>query len=226
MKERKHEAPPRYDAAFKEGAIRLVTEEGRPMREMAEELGVCTDTIRNWLKASGIQPKETERQNRLERRQRDLEAENRALRKQLAQKDEVIEILKKPSAYFPDHRGQIQIHPVCICGSLCGSAMPTSGNLPQRLLRLASSGHQPQKTAGSATVSSTYYPASATASLRAGHPVSHDPEENGLLQKADLPADAAAAHPVRTQIRIQAHHKLQAFPPCCTESFEPEFSGF
>ena len=58
-------------------------------------LGVCTDTIRNWLKASGIQPKETERQNRLERRQRDLEAENRALRKQLAQKDEVIEILKK-----------------------------------------------------------------------------------------------------------------------------------
>ena len=69
MKERKHEAPPRYDAAFKEGAIRLVTEEGRPMREVAEELGVCTDTIRNWLKASGIQPKETERQNRIERRQ-------------------------------------------------------------------------------------------------------------------------------------------------------------
>ena len=46
MKERKHEAPPRYDAAFKEGAIRLVAEEGRPMREVAEELGVCTDTIR------------------------------------------------------------------------------------------------------------------------------------------------------------------------------------
>ena len=65
------------------------------MREVAEELGICTDTIRNWLRSSGIQPKETERQNRLERRQRDLEAENRALRKQLAQKDEVIDILKK-----------------------------------------------------------------------------------------------------------------------------------
>ena len=52
-------------------------------------------TIRNWLKASGIQPKETERQNRIERRQRDLEAEIRSLRKQLAQKDEAIEILKK-----------------------------------------------------------------------------------------------------------------------------------
>ena len=52
------------------------------------------------------------------------------------------------------------------------------------------------------------------------------PEENGLLQKADLSADAAAAHPVRAQIRIQAHHQLQAFPSCCVESFEPEFSGF
>ena len=71
--------------------------------------------------------------------------------------------------------------------------MPASGNLPQRLLRLASSGHQPQKTAGSAAVPSTYYPASAAASLWTGHPVSHDPEENGLLQKADLSADAAAA---------------------------------
>ena len=59
------------------------------------QLGICTDTIRNWLKASGIQPKETERQNRIERRQRDLEAEIRSLRKQLAQKDEVIDILKK-----------------------------------------------------------------------------------------------------------------------------------
>ena len=64
-------------------------------KNLLAHLGVCTDTIRNWLKASGIQPKGTERQNRLERRQRDLEAEIRALRKQLAQKDEVIEILKK-----------------------------------------------------------------------------------------------------------------------------------
>ena len=64
-------------------------------KNLLAHLGICTDTIRNWLKASGIQPKETERQNRIERRQRDLEAEIRALRKQLAQKDEVIEILKK-----------------------------------------------------------------------------------------------------------------------------------
>ena len=67
------------------------------MREVAEELGVFTDTIRNWLKASDIQPKETKRQNRIERRQQNLEAEIRSLRKQLAQKDE---ILKKSVGIF------------------------------------------------------------------------------------------------------------------------------
>ena len=36
----------------------------------------------------------------------------------------------------------------------------------------------------------------------------------------------AIAHPVRTQIRIQAHHQLQAFSSCCTKSFEPKLSGF
>ena len=82
MKDRKQKTPPRCDAALKEVAVRLVTQEGRPMREVAQELGVCVDTIRNWLRAAGIQPAETERQNRMDRRQRDLEAENRAFRKQ------------------------------------------------------------------------------------------------------------------------------------------------
>ena len=36
----------------------------------------------------------------------------------------------------------------------------------------------------------------------------------------------AIAHPVRTQIRIQAHHQLQAFSSCCTKSFEPKLSSF
>ena len=40
-KERKHPAPPRYDEAFKAGAVRMVTEQGRPSREVAAELGIC-----------------------------------------------------------------------------------------------------------------------------------------------------------------------------------------
>ena len=87
--------PPRYDEAFKAGAIRLVTEEGRPSGEVARELGICIDTLRRWLKGAGVQAGQADRQNRDTRRQRDLEAEVRTLRKQIAEKDEVIAVLKK-----------------------------------------------------------------------------------------------------------------------------------
>ena len=92
---RKGTAPPRYDEAFRAGAIRLVTEQGRPSTEVAKELGICVDTLRNWLKAAGVQPGQTDRANREARRMRELEAEVRAPRKQLSEKDEVIDVLKK-----------------------------------------------------------------------------------------------------------------------------------
>ena len=76
-KERKHPAPPRYDEAFKAGAVRMVTEQGRPSREVAAS------------------PGQADRQNRDARRLRELEAEIRALRKKLEEKDGVIDILKK-----------------------------------------------------------------------------------------------------------------------------------
>ena len=95
-KERKHPAPPRYDEAFKAGAVRMVTEQGRPSREVASELGICIDTLRSWLKAAGApSPGQADRQNRDARRLRELEAEIRALRKKLEEKDEVIDVLKK-----------------------------------------------------------------------------------------------------------------------------------
>jgi len=92
---KKGTAPPRYDDAFKAVAIRLVVEQGRPSREVAEELGICIDTLRSWLKGTGVQAGAADRQNRDAHRQRELEAEVRALRKQLAEKDEVIDVLKK-----------------------------------------------------------------------------------------------------------------------------------
>ena len=74
----------------------MVTEQGRPSKEVAAELGICRDTLRNWLKAAGEpSPGQADRQNRDAKRARELEAENRALCKQLAEKEEVIEILKK-----------------------------------------------------------------------------------------------------------------------------------
>ncbi|ARE60661.1 transposase [Acutalibacter muris] len=65
MGNKKGNAPPRYDEKFKEGAVRLVTEQGRPSREVASELGICVDTLRSWLKAAGApSPGQADRQNR------------------------------------------------------------------------------------------------------------------------------------------------------------------
>ena len=105
MSIKKGTIPPRYDEAFKAGAVKMVTEQGRPSKEVAAELGICIDTLKSWIKRAGFQPGATDRQNRNDKRQRELEAENRALRKQLAEKDEVIDVLKKSVAYFQNYRG-------------------------------------------------------------------------------------------------------------------------
>jgi len=94
-KAKKGTPPPRYDEAFKTGAVRLVTEQGRQPTEAAKELGICIDTLRSWLKASGIQMGQASRKNREQQRIWELEAEVRTLRKQLGEKEEVIDVLKK-----------------------------------------------------------------------------------------------------------------------------------
>ena len=60
-----------------------------------ERSRVHIDTLRSRLKASGITPGTADRQNWDSKRLRELEAENRSLRKQLTQKDGVIDVLKK-----------------------------------------------------------------------------------------------------------------------------------
>ena len=136
-KTKKRTAPPRYDDAFKAGAVRLVTEQGRQPVEVAKELGICIDTLRSWLKASGIQMGQVSRQNREQKRIRELEAENRSLRRQLGEKDEVIDVLKNPSASYRNRRGEIPLRPDAqTSGGLCGTGMPGSGGIPQRVLRL------------------------------------------------------------------------------------------
>ncbi len=63
-------------------------------------------------------------QSRDARRLRELEAENRALRKQIDEKNEIINVLKNPSAYIPGHRAEVPVHPYRPHGSFCGAAMP------------------------------------------------------------------------------------------------------
>ena len=100
MSIKKGAMPPRYDDAFKSGAIKMVTEQGRPSKEVAAELGICVETLKTWLKRAGFQTGATDRQNHIDKRKRELEAEIRSLRKQLAEKDEVIDVLKKSVGIF------------------------------------------------------------------------------------------------------------------------------
>jgi len=87
--------PPRYDKEFKEGAVKLVIEQGRPSKDVAKELGISVDSLRNWLKAAGTTPGAADRNNRDSRRIKELEAQIRELKKQVTDKDEVITVLKK-----------------------------------------------------------------------------------------------------------------------------------
>jgi transposase len=39
----------KYDAAFREESVRLVLSSGRPVKQVAEEIGVKESTLGNWL---------------------------------------------------------------------------------------------------------------------------------------------------------------------------------
>ena len=58
-------------------------------------MGICIDTLRTWMKTAGIQLGQVSRANREQQRIRELAAEIRAMRKQLSEKDEIVDILKK-----------------------------------------------------------------------------------------------------------------------------------
>ena len=98
-KRRKGIPPPGYDAAFKAGAIRMVTEQKRPPSEVSQELGICIETLKKWLKDAGHATSPTPSIGN-HTRVRELEAENKSLKKMLAEKEEAIDVLKKSVGIF------------------------------------------------------------------------------------------------------------------------------
>ena len=94
---------PRYDNDFKTGAIKLVVEQGRTRKDVASELGICEDSLTNWMKQAGIMPKSVESRNHDAKRIKELESQVRELRKQLSEKDEVVTILKKSVGILSSH---------------------------------------------------------------------------------------------------------------------------
>ena len=85
----------RYDNAFKQGAIQMITEQHIPIKEVSRELGVSTDSLRTWLRNYGFDPKAENRDNSQTKRIRELEAQLKASRAEIERYKAANEILKK-----------------------------------------------------------------------------------------------------------------------------------
>ena len=88
--------PSRYSEEFRQEAVRLV-ESGKPLKQIARELGVSPPTLRMWQRRVG---KAGATDHRPGGRVPLLEEENRRLRRENARLLEEREILKKATAFF------------------------------------------------------------------------------------------------------------------------------
>ena len=79
----------RYDEGFKRSAVELWVNSGKPVKQIAEELGVSIWNLRDWKKR--FLPAEPKPARSLEQ----VEAENRALREELQRIKNQRDILKK-----------------------------------------------------------------------------------------------------------------------------------
>lgn len=50
----------KYDREFREGAVRIVKETGKPIARVADDLGINPGTLGNWLKKDRIERGEAE----------------------------------------------------------------------------------------------------------------------------------------------------------------------
>ena len=84
----------RYDDEFKAHAVKMVVAQNRTPTEVASDLGVSQPTIRRWGRQA------TEPEDSKTKRIAELEAENKKLKKQLANTKETVDVLKKSVAIF------------------------------------------------------------------------------------------------------------------------------
>jgi len=91
----------KYPEQFRKDAVALATSSDRPLRQVARELGVNHETLRNWVRiadqahAGPVDPAAAVDQEEL-----------RALRKRVAELELEKDILRKAAAYFAQEMGR------------------------------------------------------------------------------------------------------------------------
>ena len=88
-----------YDEAFKREALRLLESSGKPVVELERDLGITQGLLNKWKKRYQVNA-ETERIE--PSAERNLEAENRRLKRELEQVKAERELLKKVLRIFSE----------------------------------------------------------------------------------------------------------------------------
>jgi transposase len=96
-------APKKYPDELRTRAVRLYREsDPKPtIRKLAEQLGVHHEALRNWIRQA-----EADAGEREDRPSTDMVAENRQLRKKVAELERVNVVLRSASAYFASELDQ------------------------------------------------------------------------------------------------------------------------
>jgi transposase len=88
----------KFDRDFKDGAVRLVWETGKPIAQVARELGICSGTLENWV-AKDRREREGGQDGRLNEDER---AELARLRRENAELRMRCDVLKRSVALWVD----------------------------------------------------------------------------------------------------------------------------